>query len=218
MKAQIDHKMNFIEQELHNVEVPIVLVGHSIGSYISLEIFKRSRKKMGFCIGLYPFLTVNTKSWTQFFIKKIAASRSISAVLSSVIAFLGMLPAWFSRSLVKKLVGKFWSPAAVEALCTHVLQFHTMQNVLFMAMTEFDKLSDTLDWSFMRQKKNQMAFLFGNDDHWGPTHLLDEIAEKVPGARLTVEQAGHSHAFSCTKDGSVWVAQYVASLIKRHIS
>ncbi|XP_031102306.1 lipid droplet-associated hydrolase [Ipomoea triloba] len=218
LKAQIDHKMNFIEQELHNVEVPIVLVGHSIGSYISLEIFKRSRKKMGFCIGLYPFLTVNTKSWTQFFIKKIAASRSISAVLSSVIAFLGMLPTWFSRSLVKKLVGKFWSPAAVEALCTHILQFHTMQNVLFMAMTEFDKLSDTLDWSFMRQKKNQMAFLFGNDDHWGPTHLLDEIAEKVPGASLMLEQAGHSHAFSCTKDGSVWVAQYVASLIKRHIS
>nr|GLL36448.1 lipid droplet-associated hydrolase [Ipomoea trifida] len=83
-----------------------------------------------------------------------------------------------------------------------IFQFHTMQNVLFMAMTEFDKLSDTLDWSFMRQKKNQMAFLFGNDDHWGPTHLLDEIAEKVPGASLTVEQAGHSHAFSCTKDGS----------------
>lgn len=46
-------------------------------------------------------------------------------MLSSVIAFLGMLPAWFSRSLVKKLVGKFWSPAAVDALCTHLLQVRT---------------------------------------------------------------------------------------------
>nr|GMD39622.1 lipid droplet-associated hydrolase isoform X2 [Ipomoea batatas] len=55
LKAQIDHKMNFIEQELHNVEVPIVLVGHSIGSYISLEIFKRSRKKV-------MKLTLNTYS------------------------------------------------------------------------------------------------------------------------------------------------------------
>ncbi|RAL51730.1 hypothetical protein DM860_010448 [Cuscuta australis] len=217
LQAQIDHKMNFIEQEFHNVEVPIILVGHSIGSYISLEVFKRLQKEVGFCIGLYPFLTVNTKSGKQSVIKKIAASRSISAMLSSVVACLGMLPAWISRSLVKNFVGKCWSSTAVDALCTHLLHFHAMQNVLFMAMTEFDKLSEELDWPFMRQKKNKMAFLFGLDDHWGPAHVLEEMCEKVPGAVVTVEQEGHTHAFSCTEAGSLWAAKYVASLIKRYV-
>ncbi|CAH9068446.1 unnamed protein product [Cuscuta epithymum] len=216
LQAQIDHKMNFIEQEFNNVEVPIILVGHSIGSYISLEIFKRLQKEVGFCIGLYPFLTVNTKSWTQSFIKKIAASRSISAMLSSIVACLGMLPAWISTYFVKKYVGKLWSPTAVDALCTHLLQFHTMQNVLFMAMTEFDKLSEALDWAFLRDNRSQIAFLFGDDDHWGPVHVLEEICEKVPGAVVTVEEEGHSHAFSCTEAGSLWAAKYVAGMVMRY--
>ncbi|RYR03972.1 hypothetical protein Ahy_B06g083466 [Arachis hypogaea] len=34
-------KVDFIREELQKNEIPIVLVGHSIGSYIAIEIFKR---------------------------------------------------------------------------------------------------------------------------------------------------------------------------------
>ncbi|KAH0732842.1 hypothetical protein KY289_004030 [Solanum tuberosum] len=175
LQEQTDHKINFIEHELQDVEVPIVLVGHSIGSYISLDIFKRFQGKVAYCICLYPFLAVNTKSSTQSVIKKIAASRTLSTGLSSIVAILGLLPAWISRILVKNSVGKSWCAAAVEALCSHVLRYHTVQNILYMAMTEFEKLSEVPDWSFMREKKSQMAFLFGVDDHWSPLDLYEEI-------------------------------------------
>lgn len=218
LQEQTDHKINFIEHELQDVEVPIVLVGHSIGSYISLDIFKRFQGKVAYCICLYPFLAVNTKSSTQSVIKKIAASRTLSTGLSSIVAILGLLPVWISRILVKNSVGKSWCPAAVEALCSHVLRYHTVQNMLYMAMTEFEKLSEVPDWSFMREKKSQMAFLFGVDDHWGPLDLYEEISNKVPGAVLAVEKENFTHAFSCTEAGSLWVAKHVSGLIKNYFS
>ncbi|KAL3532144.1 hypothetical protein ACH5RR_005665 [Cinchona calisaya] len=217
LQEQIDHKMSFMEQELEDVEVPILLVGHSIGAYISMEMFKRSQEKVRYCVCLYPFLAVNTKSSAQTMIRKIAASPLLCTALSSLVAFFGMLPIWTSRFLVKSSLGKLWSSSAVDALCTHVLQYHSMRNVLFMAMTEFKELSETPDWDFIREKRSQIAFLFGLDDHWGPLHLFEEISIQVPDAVLEVERQGHSHAFSCTEAGSLWVAQHVASLIKNYV-
>ncbi|XP_059278800.1 uncharacterized protein LOC132032985 [Lycium ferocissimum] len=217
LQEQTDHKMNFIEHELQDAEVPIVLIGHSMGSYIALEIFKRLQGKVTYCIFLYPFMAVNTKSSTQAVIKKISGSRTLRTGLSSIGAILGLLPARISRLLVKISVGKSWCPSAVEALCTHVLRYHTVQNMLYMAMTEFEELCEGPDWSFMREKESQMAFLFGSDDHWGPLHLYEEISNKVPGAVLALG-GDYPHAFSCTDAGSLWVAQHVSNLIKNYFS
>jgi len=46
LHEQIDHKVDFIEQELQHSEQSIVLVGHSIGAYIGLEVFKRLQNKV----------------------------------------------------------------------------------------------------------------------------------------------------------------------------
>ncbi|KAI8562936.1 hypothetical protein RHMOL_Rhmol03G0074600 [Rhododendron molle] len=219
LEEQINHKMDFIKLELQNIEVPIILVGHSIGSYMSIEVLRRLPEKVVYCIGLYPFLAVNTRSSEQSSIRRLAKSPILSAAASFAVGLLGLLPTKASRFLVQHSVGKSWCTSAVEALCTHVLQYHVMRNVLFLAMTEFKKLSETPDWKFMREKQSQIAFLFGAEDHWGPLQMFDEISSNVPGAALAVEREGHSHAFSCTTAGSLWVAHHVANLIKnRRIS
>ncbi|KAF5750566.1 UPF0554 protein-like isoform X2 [Tripterygium wilfordii] len=217
LQEQIDHKVDFIGQELHNSGVPLVLLGHSIGSYIAIEVLKRCPEVI-LCIGLYPFLTLNQHSERQSIIGKIAASSVLSAGLSFMVASLGLLPKWASRLIVSNSVGKSWSKTAVDALCSHLMQYHTMRNVLFLAMTEFKKLSDTPDWMFMRQNQGKIVFLFGIDDHWGPMQVFEEISKKVPGIALSIEREGHTHSFCCTEAGSVWVAQHVASLIKNQIS
>ncbi|XP_058205611.1 uncharacterized protein LOC131319401 [Rhododendron vialii] len=214
LEEQINHKMDFIKLELQNIEVPLILVGHSIGSYMSIEVLRRLPEKVIYCIGLYPFLAVNTQSSEQSSIRRLAKSPILSVAVSYAVELLGLLPTKASRFLVRHSVGKSWCTSAVETLCTHVLQYHVMRNVLFLAMTEFKKLSETPDWSFMREKESQIAFLFGAEDHWGPLQMFDEISSNVPGAALAVEREGHSHAFSCTIAGSLWVAQHVANLIK----
>ncbi|KAK6126525.1 hypothetical protein DH2020_039729 [Rehmannia glutinosa] len=264
LQEQISHKRSFIEQELEDVQVPIVLlllghhgyvgawkvehsdleprdmpqaiqsrnrklkerkdntmheidakllnVGHSIGAYISLEIFRRYHEKVIYCIGLYPFLALNAESSTQSSIKGLAASSALCAAVSSMGALLGMLPVYISRFLVKESMGFFGS-----VLIKLSIQYHTIRNILFMAMTEFQEMPEKPDWDFLRRKKSQVAFLFGLDDHWGPMHLYEEIRKQVPEASVEVEREGHTHAFSCTEAGSLWVAQHVSSLIKNNI-
>ncbi|KAF4402817.1 hypothetical protein G4B88_010269 [Cannabis sativa] len=304
LQEQIDHKIDFIKHELQNKQVPIILVGHSIGAYMCIEMFKRNQEQVLYYIGLYPFLALDLQSQKQSIIGKIAAahvrtvfvliifptsllllsngclygtqlglvgastrpmSPVVSVVLSSIVASLGFLPSWALRLIVSKSVGKSWSSTAVEVTCSHLtkarilnllffyfflsklaivcglstiynegsyslcmhvirkfyvgnLQFHTMRNVLFMAMTEFKKLSETPDWTFMREKHHRIAFLFGIDDHWGPLQMYEEISRQVPDISLSLEREGHTHAFSCTEVGSTWVAHHVANLIKNQIS
>ncbi|CAA7016127.1 unnamed protein product [Microthlaspi erraticum] len=218
LQEQIDHKVDFIRRELEGVKVPIVLVGHSIGSYISLEMLKKCSEKVVYCIGLYPFLTLNQQSTKQSVIGKLAASSVLSASASFLIASLRLLPLWAARRLVSSSIGAGWSDTAVQATCTHLRQYHTMRNVLYMAMTEFRELAAEPDWDFMRENQKKLAFLFGIDDHWGPLQLFEEISKQAPATSLSIEREGHTHGFCCTVAGSVWVAQHVATLIKDQLS
>ncbi|KAL6273358.1 hypothetical protein ACE6H2_024050 [Prunus campanulata] len=215
LQEQINHKMDVIKQELQNNEVPILLVGHSIGSYISVEMFKRSPEKVKYCIGLYPFLALNPQSRKQSIIGKIAESRILCVVFSFIVALLGLLPIRLLRLIVTMFLGKFWSATAVDAVCSHLVKYHTMRNVLFLAMTEFRKLSETPDWAFMRANQHKIAFLFAIDDHWGPLQMFEEISKQVPDAALSIDREGLTdHGFCCTEAGSSWVAEHVTKLIK----
>ncbi|PKU79307.1 hypothetical protein MA16_Dca000652 [Dendrobium catenatum] len=193
-------------------------IGHSIGSYVCIEVLKRFPEQEIFSIFLYPFLALNTSSSTQYMIGVLARSSLLSATFSFLVALLGSFPTRISGALVSRLLGPSCSTTAVDAACTCLMKYHTMRNVLFMAKTEFEKLSEEPDWSFMKEKKKQIAFLFGVDDHWGPLSLFEEISRQVPGAPLSIEREGHTHSFSCSKAGSIWVAHHVANLIKSRVS
>ncbi|KAF5473916.1 hypothetical protein F2P56_005863 [Juglans regia] len=209
-------KVDFIIQELENLEVPILLVGHSIGSYMANDVFRRSSEKVTYCIGLYPFLAVNSQSWWQSIIGKIVESQVLSVALSCIAASLGSLPSSAYRLILTNSVGSSWSAAAVEATCSHLVQYQVVRNILFLAMTEFRKLAETPDWKFMREKREKIAFLFGVDDHWGPLQMHKEISKQVPGISLSIEKA-HPHTFCFTEDGSSCVAKHVARLIQNQV-
>ncbi|KAL6853391.1 hypothetical protein ACP4OV_019420 [Aristida adscensionis] len=213
-REQIDHKVDFIEKELQYSEQSIILVGHSIGAYIGLEIFKQLPNKINFFIGLYPFLTLNKSSVTQSAIGYIARSSLLSIGVSSFASFIGSLRYSVTRGIVRRFLGPSWSVTAVDAACRDLLRYHTIRNVLFMAMTEFQKLSEQPDWTFIRAKQGKVALLFGVDDHWGPLSHLEEVSKRAPGVALSVETEGHTHGYCCTEAGSFWVADYVTNLIK----
>ncbi|XP_037492428.1 uncharacterized protein LOC105635839 isoform X6 [Jatropha curcas] len=177
-----------------------------------------------FCIGqqlLDTYLTQkrtgSVEGCSHYNNKLITRSSIRSDLLSFSIASLGVLPRCISRIIVSNSIGKSWSATAVDAACSHLLQYHSFRNMIFMALTEFRKLSETPNWEFMRENQSKMAFLFGVDDHWGPLEMFEEIAKQVPGITLSIEREGHTHSFCCTEAGSSWVAQHVANLIKNQI-
>ncbi|XP_072077006.1 uncharacterized protein [Arachis hypogaea] len=153
-------KVDFIREELQKNEIPIVLVGHSIGSYIAIEIFKRFPGKVKYCVGLYPFLTMNPESKTQLVIGKISESQILSIALCYVIASLGLLPVRALRFIIRNSVAKSWSTDAVDATCSHLSQYHVMRNVFYMAMTEFRKSNNlgTIDLRYLKTSPGKGIF------------------------------------------------------------
>ncbi|MFS7897057.1 putative lipid droplet-associated hydrolase [Helianthus anomalus] len=95
---------------------------------------------VAYFIALYPFLAVNARSQQQSIIKKISRSRLQSNLISATVALLGFLPISASRFIAKMSLGKSWSATAIDALCKGVLKYHTMCNVLYLAMTEFEEV------------------------------------------------------------------------------
>ncbi|KAE8717054.1 putative catalytic [Hibiscus syriacus] len=216
LQEQIDHKIEF--QKMQNIEAPLVLVGYSIGSYIALEILRRLPEKAVCCIGLYPFLSLNLQSKKQVVIVKVTRSRVLSTIVTLFVALLGLLPRRVLRLISELSNGKSWSNTAHEAACSHLPQYHTIRNVLYMARTEFIKLSETPDWNFMRENQEKISFLYGIDDHWGPLQMFEEVSRQAPGIGLSIEREGHTHGFCCSEAGSIWVARHAAGLIKNKLA
>ncbi|CAN1277578.1 Lipid droplet-associated hydrolase [Linum perenne] len=212
LQQQINHKVDFISQELQETKVPIVLVGHSIGSHIAMETLRQKGDKVIYFVGLYPFIMSNPLSKKQASIAKVSRSPFLSGLMSFMVAFIGILPKWLARYMVLKYIGNStWSDSAVETAQGYLLKHHVFRNMLHMVMTEFQEAPD---WEFMRENHSRMAFLYGVDDHWGPL----QIAKQVPEMTLAIEREGHCHSFCCTKAGSIWVARHVASLIQNQTS
>ncbi|CAI0462809.1 unnamed protein product [Linum tenue] len=215
LQQQINHKVDFLSQELQETKVPIVLVGHSIGAYITMEMLKRKGDQVIYFIGLYPFIMVNPQSKKQANIAKVSRSSILSCLMSLMVASIGLLPKWLSQYIVVQYIGNSsWSTSAVETARGHLLKYHLFRNMLYMAMTEFKEFSQAPDWEFMKKNQRKMTFLFGDDDHWGPLQVYEEVAKQVPDMALMIEREGLSHSFCCTEAGSIWVARHVASLIK----
>lgn len=215
LQDQIKHKVEFVRDIilLESPEVPIFLVGHSIGAYIALEILKEFPSQVHHVIGLYPFLTLNKHSKFQSILGQVAATPALCTTISTFAGLVGRLPKGLGRILVKVLLGRVWDPLAVDVTCQYMLQKNVVHNFLYMGRTEFASLSQEPDLAYLKENQNKTSFLFGIDDHWGPLTLLDEISENIPELYLSVEREGHLHAFCCSKAGSNWVARFAADTI-----
>lgn len=218
LQDQIDHKVQFIESHYSDTKLPLVLVGHSIGAYISTCIFKESPEKVQYVVGLYPFLAINTKSSFQALLRWFAGKKMFHEILGYLAGFVGKLPDPLSRSLVSGIIGHGWSPFSVNVACRYILQYHSIRNFCYMGMTEFQKLQKHPDWAFLKEKQDQISLLFGVDDHWGPLTLFEEVSMEAPDLDVEIEREGHKHSFCCSEAGSYWVAAYCTKVIMKALS
>lgn len=218
LEEQIDHKIQFIKSRFSDLRVPLFLVGHSIGAYISLCVFKALPDKVQHVIGLYPFLSINTKSSYQSLLRWFSGKHMFRETLSHIAGFVGRLPECVSKKLLTMMIGHGCDPVSVDVAHRYMLQFPVVQNFTYMGMTEFKTLQRNPDWAFLKRRQDQISLLFGDDDHWGPLTLFEEVSMEIPALDAGIEKEGHLHAFCCTEAGSRWVATYSATVILKALS
>ncbi|GES65924.1 uncharacterized conserved protein DUF2305 [Aspergillus terreus] len=216
-----------------NPKPKVILIGHSVGSYIAMETLRRhrDRTKSGDSpidfdiIGgamLFPTVVDIAKSPSGqkltrmlYFIPQLAL---VAGLLVRVLA--ALVPHSVLRFLVSFYMG---SPpdGAVDTTTAFIGSVRGVRQALHMAADEMrtitsDQWSDDV-WgmSTVRDPVSRLFFYFGRNDHWVAERTRDEIIElrgQAPdGPKMVVCEEGLPHAF-CLRHSEV-MAKKVATMI-----
>ncbi|RLM00937.1 hypothetical protein CFD26_108869 [Aspergillus turcosus] len=209
----------------------VILVGHSVGAYIAMEILRRHRESAEFDIvgGIMLFPTVVD-------IAKSASGQKLTRLLyfvpqlALVVGFLArvlamLLPGDLLRGLIKNVMG---SPpdSAVETTAAFIKSKRGVRQALHLAADEMrtitsDKWGDDV-WgvSTANEPLTRLFFYFGRNDHWVAERTRDEIVElrgRVEGGpKMFVCELGLPHAF-CLKHNDI-MAEKVADMMMDIVS
>ncbi|CAI7667411.1 unnamed protein product [Penicillium viridicatum] len=209
----------------------VILIGHSVGAYIAMEILRRHREAS-------PESAFDIVGGAMLFptVKDIAASPSGQKLttLLSIIPRLAVVVSFFARlltfllpvSLLRSVVRLVMSDPPVHALdatCAFLKSRGGVRQALHMAADEMriitsDKWSDDV-WGVAsaREPIAKLFFYFGRNDHWVADQTRDEIVAVrgrkggQDGPTMVVCEEGLPHAF-CLKHSDV-MARKVAGMI-----
>ncbi|KAJ5197006.1 hypothetical protein N7449_007485 [Penicillium cf. viridicatum] len=211
----------------------VILIGHSVGAYIAMEILRRHREaspESAFDIvgGAMLFPTVKDIAASPSG-QKLTTLLSIIPRLAVVVSFFArlltfLLPTSLLRSVVRLVIGD--PPVhALDATCAFLKSRGGVRQALHMAADEMriitsDKWSDDV-WgaASAREPIAKLFFFFGRNDHWVADQTRDEIVAVrgqkggQAGPTMIVCEEGLPHAF-CLKHSDV-MARKVAGMIEQ---
>ncbi|KAJ5512595.1 hypothetical protein N7463_002147 [Penicillium fimorum] len=209
----------------------VILIGHSVGAYIAMEILRRHHEEnpeSSFDIvgGAMLFPTVKDIAASPSG-QKLTTLLSIIPRLAVVVSFLArlltlLLPASLLRSVARLVMGD--PPVhALDTTCAFLKSPRGVRQALYMAADEMrtitsDKWSDDV-WgaASAREPIAKLFFYFGRNDHWVADQTRDEIVAVrgrkggEVGPTMIVCEEGLPHAF-CLKHSGV-MARKVAGMI-----
>ena len=174
----------------------VILVGHSLGAYMSLEILRtyRDRAKIIKTVLLFPAIenvgsSPNGRLW-----KFICFYLHYPVLVATVLA--SLLP-----SFVRKWSIGWWMyfngvrehHSTLEAVQT-LLTYTSMDNMLQMGR-ELTTTINELDQTCVEENLHKLVFCYGRRDPWVPPSRHQELARKFPGARIEYAGEGVRHAF-----------------------
>ncbi|KAK2370303.1 alpha/beta-Hydrolases superfamily protein [Trifolium repens] len=145
-------KIGLIEEKLQNLEIPILLGGHSIGSVLSMEMIKKSPEKLKHCVKLYPFLAFNSHSATQLVINANVVIKSQIVIVS--FSYLVTSPGLLPSEALSLVIMESGSANAVEVAYCSLPQYHARSGVFYMAISEFQRISKIPEWITMRERED----------------------------------------------------------------
>ncbi|KAE8396288.1 hypothetical protein BDV23DRAFT_177830 [Aspergillus alliaceus] len=212
----------------------VILIGHSVGSYIAMEILRRHRERAA--NGAWPSVEFDIIGGVMLFptvvdIAKSPSGQKLTRLLSFipqlavVVGFLvrvltALVPGSLLRSLIRFYMG---SPPdnMVETTAAFLESGYGVQQALHMAADEMqtitsDKWSDDV-WGMSNVKDpvTRLFFYFGRSDHWVAEQTRDEVVEvrgrREGGPKMIVCEEKLPHAF-VLKHSDV-VAKKVADMV-----
>ncbi|KAK4467184.1 lipid droplet-associated hydrolase [Cladorrhinum samala] len=199
----------------------VIVMGHSVGSYMSLEIFHRhhlgldaSLKSVNLKAGilLFPTVTHIAQSGSGQKLDLIRTTPFLNAWAHQVAkGFVDLCPSWFLSTVVKKVMG--FPEHAAQATLEFLASRDGIWQAIHMGKDEMATITDEKwsedMWEIQDAEDEREGdggpdakfyFYFAQKDHWVADECRDEFIEKRKrhekgSTRVVVDEGNTPHAF-----------------------
>ncbi|XP_032817343.1 lipid droplet-associated hydrolase [Petromyzon marinus] len=214
LDGQVEHKRAFLREHV-GPAVRLVLIGHSIGCHIILEILKRDPQlKVIKSVLLFPTIERMAESPSGRVMTPILCRlRYLAYPPILCLSFLLPLRAktlLASVALWASGLGPKTDPNAVSA-SLNLFSVHCAANSMYMASQEMYQVTER-DNVTIQEHLDKLIFYYGMSDHWCPVEYYHDMKRDFPAGDVRLCEKGIRHAF--VLDSSLEVAQFVHSWIK----
>ncbi|KAK9887685.1 hypothetical protein WA026_000007 [Henosepilachna vigintioctopunctata] len=191
LQEQIQHKVSFIEKyipENSNLHV----IGHSIGSYITLQLLKRTsiEKRIIQAYLLFPTIEHMKKTPNGKFMYRYI--RPIVSIVIFLAFIFTILPKVISLGLLKTYMKLTDTPSKDTDVIFSLIRPDILKQVFFLAFEELDQVCDRDDEN-IRKNLKRICILYGETDGWCNHEFYENIKQDHPD--ISVEMSNYQHAF-----------------------
>ncbi|XP_064480277.1 lipid droplet-associated hydrolase-like isoform X2 [Ornithodoros turicata] len=211
LDGQIQHKLSFLDENIP-VNRPILLVGHSVGAYVILQIMeKRPQMHIVHSFLLFPVFELFSKTPNaQALLGHLTLLKiGIWIVVHLLMVIPVLLKALFIKYYFCDLPSK--RRTCAERATLVFLAPAVFSLVVFMAFQEVDQVQERNNEVILTFLP-RLTFYYGSSDMWCPKQFYMDMKEAFPSADLHMCAHNLSHAF-VLGDTSV-VSTFVASKMK----
>ncbi|KAK2521305.1 Ldah [Columba guinea] len=193
LNGQVEHKLNFLKKNVSK-DIKLVLIAHSIGCYITLEMMKRaSELQVLRSVLLFPTIERMAQSPQGKLMTPLLCK--LRYVLYMPVYLLSFLPEGVKASLVRfALRGMKTCDESSITTSVNLFSLDCIANILYMASQEMMKVVER-DSTTIKQNLKKLIFYYGTGDKWCPQHYYDEIKMDFPDGDIRLCEKGLRHAF-----------------------
>ncbi|KAH8179209.1 lipid-droplet associated hydrolase domain-containing protein [Sarocladium implicatum] len=209
----------------------VILMGHSVGAFITVELFHRHEKRrtegLELKHGILLFPTIShialSRSGRVFtgLMAYVPLLRQYAHVLARLVISLvpGMVVLWYLRLVLG------FSEAAAKTTLGWVKSRDGVWQTLWLAGEEMEMIKGDERWgeeiwevaNYENEKKGagrvpKFFMLYGKKDHWVADHARDQFVERMKegdGTRIEIDEGDLPHAFSTSYHVAERVAKWV---------
>uniref|UniRef100_A0A3B3IF61 Lipid droplet-associated hydrolase n=1 Tax=Oryzias latipes TaxID=8090 RepID=A0A3B3IF61_ORYLA len=198
LNGQIEHKLAFIREHIPKGS-SLVLVGHSIGCYIILEMMRRNPElKVLKAVMLFPTIERMAES---------PQGRRMTPLLCQM-RYLAYLPV-FLLSLLPDIL-----KAALIKL-NQLFIFFFLANSMYLGGQEMRMVLER-DNTTIEKNLDKLIFYYGATDHWCPVKYFNDIRRDFPHGDFRLCEKGFRHAFvlDVGREVANMVAEWIYSSLR----
>lgn len=193
--------MEFIRKYVP-ADAKIHLIGHSIGSWMILELLKIPdiKDRIHHCYMMFPTIEHMSTSPNGWWYTNVL--QPYWTIIYYLVLLLSYTPMSFKAFLISIYFYLFSVPNCLIGTTLKYIRPTILSKIVFLADEEMDRVVDA-DYEHIEKHKKMLTFYYGATDGWTPVSYVKSLRQKIPDIDAHLCVCGYAHAFVLRSSFSV---------------